>query len=71
MRVRNSQFLGIIGFAGGMLYGAMRSQQRLMGLEPNAAEIRRYGAMSEEELKKRILFVDEPNKNLIDNSQRH
>lgn len=52
MRAPNARFVGFIGFLGGMSLGALKSSQRLLGLEPNESEVVTYGALSESELKK-------------------
>lgn len=41
--------------------------QRLMGLEANASEVQRYGALSAMELKVKEDQLSMPNGNLIDN----
>jgi hypothetical protein len=65
-RAVNSKFLGGVGLFGGFLYAVMRSTQRLAGLEPNASEVSRYGALSQEQLAARLNYMNVPNKNLID-----
>ena len=52
MRAPNARFVGFIGFLAGTSLGALKSSQRLLGLEPNDSEVVTYGALSETELKK-------------------
>ncbi len=42
-RTFNARTTFVIGLTGGFLYSIMRSTQRLAGLEPNDAEVARYG----------------------------
>lgn len=62
----NGRLLGGLGLFGGILYATMRSTQRLVGLEPNASEVARFGAMDKAELEERIAKEAIPNLNLID-----
>ena len=51
----------MIGLAGGFSYALQASAQRLMGLSPNASEVARYGALSDEqyaEFKRRQSMVN-------------
>lgn len=70
-RTVNGRITAGLGLIGGCLYAAMRSTQRLAGLEPNAGEVRTYGALSVEESKKRDEQLKIPNLNLIDSSANH
>ncbi len=58
--------MGGVGLFGGFLYAVMRSTQRFAGLEPNATEVARYGALSSEQLAARINHINVPNKSLIE-----
>ena len=44
----------------------MRSTQRFAGLEPNAGEVQRYGALSAEQLASRVAKINIPNGGLVD-----
>ncbi len=44
----------------------MRSTQRFAGLEPNANEVARFGALSTEQLATRINHINVPNKSLVE-----
>jgi hypothetical protein len=63
--------MGFLGIFAGMTYGTMRSTQRLLGLEPNASEVKKYGALTAEQISEQLAFIDAPHKNLIDASQSH
>ena len=52
-----------------MLYGVMRSTQRLAGLEPNASEVARYGALTAEQLSSRVAKLNVPNGGLVDSNR--
>jgi hypothetical protein len=52
LRAPNARFLGGVGLMAGFFYAYMSSTQRLMGLQENDAEVRRYTAMSEEDIAK-------------------
>ena len=51
-RKYNSKFLMSIGLLAGMMHSYLGSMQRFMGLEPNAAEVAKFGVMSAEEVKR-------------------
>jgi hypothetical protein len=42
--------MGFIGFMGGTIYADLSISQRLMGIYENEEEVKKYGAMSKEEL---------------------
>jgi hypothetical protein len=62
----NGRITALIGVTGGFLYGVMRSTQRLSGLEPNEAEVARYGAIPSRLLDETEKRRDIRNVNLID-----
>ena len=41
-----------VGLFAGIIHGYLGSTQRFMGLEPNAAEVAKFGVMSAEEVKR-------------------
>ena len=47
------------------MYANLSSTQRFMGLEENSREVRIYGALSEEELKRKRAIANIPNIELI------
>jgi hypothetical protein len=71
LRVPNSRFCGLIGLGGGYCFAILSSSQRLMGLEPNAAEVKLYGIMSPENIEKRLAMQNYNNIELIDSSKSH
>jgi hypothetical protein len=64
----NGRFLGVIGLTAGLCYASLSSIQRLVGLEENSSEVKRFGALSNEELIARKAKADIPNIVLIDRS---
>eukprot|EP01038_Epipyxis_sp_PR26KG_P010086 gene10086-13553_t len=68
LRVRNGRFLSVIGLMAGLSFATMSSTQRLMGLEPNENEVRKYGVMPLEQQKKVLYNEANPNNELIDSS---
>lgn len=48
-RKYNSKFLMTIGLFAGVIHGYLGSTQRFMGLEENTSEVKKFGAMSQEE----------------------
>ena len=65
LRGPNARFLGGIGFIAGFLYAYQSSTQRLMGLQENEAEVRRYEVLTKEELKTAAERSNAPNIELI------
>jgi hypothetical protein len=65
LRMSNSRFLTGIGFSAGIFYAAQNSMQRLMGLEENTTEVRRYGAMSAADLEAHAARIGHENLDLI------
>lgn len=68
-RPSNSKFLAGVGLVGGVLYGVMRSTQRLAGLEPNDSEVAKYGALTSAQLASRVAKMNVPNGGLVDSKQ--
>ncbi len=67
-RYTNSRFLAGIGLLSGIFYATLSSSQRLMGLEENEREVQAYGALTREQINKRVAKLDVPNLILIDSS---
>jgi hypothetical protein len=67
LRATNARFTGGIGLMAGVMFASMSSAQRLLGLEPNQAEVQRFGVLSnaEREIAKARLLQG-PNVDLID-----
>ena len=65
LRSPNARFLGGIGFIAGFFYAYQSSTQRLMGLQENDSEVRRYEVLTKEELKIAADRSNAPNSELI------
>jgi hypothetical protein len=65
-RTFNGRITCVLGLTGGVLYGIMRSTQRLAGLEANDAEVARYGSIPSALLAETEQRRDIRNLNLID-----
>ena len=59
-----------IGLIAGTMYATLGSAQRLMGLEPNAWEVQKYGVISEKDLKDFEARSRIPNIELIDSGEK-
>ena len=65
LRVPNGRYLCGIGLFAGLCHGVMSSSQRLMGLEPNDSEVRRFGVMTPEQIRIADLKESSNNHELI------
>ena len=70
LRVPNARFLGGVGLMAGFFYAYMSSTQRLMGLQENDAEVRKYTAMSQEDIAKFAKRSHQPNIELINTAEK-
>lgn len=50
LRYYNSRFMGALGLIGGLVYTDLSVTQRLMGIYPNAPEVKKLGFYTKEEL---------------------
>lgn len=65
LRRHNAAFLTGIGLLAGVMFACQNSTQRLIGLEPNESEVKRYGVLSDEELALYTKRANIPNWELI------
>ncbi len=68
MRVSNARFNCLTGFLGGSLLAFTWSTQRLMGLDPNEEEVKKYGSLTPAQLERFQKWSENANINLIDST---
>lgn len=70
LRGPNARFLGGIGFVAGFFYAYQSSTQRLMGLQANDSEVRRFEVLTKKELKVAADRSNAPNIELINTEDK-
>ena len=61
----NARFVCALGFLGGVFYAIESSAQRFMGIYENSSEVRKYGALSLENLAEANKRLEFPARELI------
>eukprot|EP01039_Chlorochromonas_danica_P000445 gene445-479_t len=68
LRAFNSRFTAGIGLMAGFSYAVLGSTQRLLGIEPNESEVKKYGALTPSQVEKLESKLEKPLITLIDSN---
>lgn len=68
LRAFNSRATAAIGLLAGFSYAVLGSTQRLLGIEPNESEVKKYGALTPSQAEKLVSKLEKPLISLIDSN---